>query len=114
GRAFIIVAGEPWYADSQTHRVPGDGQVGEHADHVVTQPADLAAAAADRVVLNRLAVDPGEVLVDRGVGDRQAEFDRPADRVSDEVRRLHSPELHRFSAQDVRVQAWRRLRQLPG
>src|SRR5699024_3617922 len=69
GRAFIIVAGEPWYTDSQAHRVPGDGQVSEHADDVVAQPAGLTAAAASRVVFDRLAVDPGEVLVDRGVGD---------------------------------------------
>src|SRR5699024_5150296 len=90
GRAFIIVAGEPWYTDSQTHRVPGDGQVSEYAGDVVTQSAGLAAAAADRVVFDRLAVDPGEVLVDRGVGDRQTEFDRPADRVGNKVRRLQN------------------------
>src|SRR5699024_6803085 len=90
GRAFIIVAGEPWYTDSQAHRVPGDGQVSEHADDVVAQPAGLTAAAASRVVFDRLAVDPGEVLVDRGVGDRQTEFDRPADRVGNKVRRLQN------------------------
>src|SRR5699024_11444602 len=77
-------------SNSQAHGVPGDGQVGEHAGDVVTQRARLAAVPAVRVVFDRLAVDPGEVLVDRGVGDRQTEFNCPADGVGDKVRKLHS------------------------
>lgn len=68
----------------------GDRQIGEHAGDVVTQRAGLTAVPAVRVVFDWLAVDPGEAFVDRGVGDRQAEFDRPADRVGDKVRRLQN------------------------
>src|SRR5699024_2109026 len=56
----------------------------------VPQRARLTAAPAPWVVFDWLAVDPGEVLVDRGVGDRQAEFYRPADRVGNTVRRLQN------------------------
>lgn len=68
--------------------MPDDGQVDELPDPVITQPPFHPAGCARGVHGGRAAGDPRVVFIDRGTGDRQAEFDGADDGVSDNRRRI--------------------------
>ena len=55
---------------------------------MVSQLSTSAAGWAGGVMFDGPAVDAGGHLVDRGAGDREAEFDGSADGVGDEVSSL--------------------------
>lgn len=67
--------------------MPDDGQVDELPDPVVPQSTFVTAGRARWVHGGRAAGDPRVVFIDRGTGDRQAEFDGADDGVSDKRRR---------------------------
>lgn len=65
----------------QSGGMTNDRKVGEGADDMVAEPAEIAAGGAGRVVFDGSAFDVGEVFRDGGAGDGDAEFDGSADGV---------------------------------
>lgn len=62
---------------------------------MITTPSRLPAGRTRRVLLDRLAGDSGVVIVDRGAGDRQSEFDGADDGVGNKKRRIGHRSLGR-------------------
>ena len=76
------------HAHPQPRRMPHHRQIGQDPLDVITQTPSPTAFRAGRIVFDRAAVDPGQLVGDRRAGDRHPQLDGSADGVGDKARRL--------------------------